>query len=34
MNCTVCVGVGSKGVGVWFGASSMHKIYGLNLAKH
>ena len=34
MNCTMCVGVGSKDVGVWFGAPSMHNIHGLNLAKH
>ena len=34
MNCIVCVGVGSKGVGVWFGAPIMHNISCLNLAKH
>jgi hypothetical protein len=34
MNCIVCVGVGSKGVGVWFGAPSILRISGLILAWH
>ena len=34
MNCIVCVGAGSKGVGVWFGALSTLSISGLNLAWH
>ena len=34
MSCIVCVGTGSIGVGVWFGAPSALNIYGLNLAWH
>ena len=34
MNCIMCRGDGSKGVGVWFGAPSTLSIYGLNLAWH
>ena len=34
MNCIVCVGVRSKGVGVWFGVPSILRISGLNLAWH
>ena len=34
MSCIVCVEDGSKGVGVWFGAPSIFRIYGLNLAWH
>ena len=32
MNCIVCMGEGSKGVGVWLGAPSIHRIFGLSLA--
>ena len=34
MNCIVYVGEGSKGIGVWFGTPSIHRIYGLSLAWH
>ena len=34
MNCMICVGVGSRGVGAWFGAPSTLSIFGLNLARH
>ena len=34
MNCIMCVGASSEGVGVWFGAPSTLSIYGLNLACH
>ena len=34
MNCIVWVGVGSKGIGAWFGAPNMLSISCLNLAWH
>ena len=34
MNCTMCVGASSRGVGVWFGALIMLKISRVNLAWH
>ena len=34
MNCIVCAFEGSKGVGVWFGAPSMKRMYGMSLAWH
>ena len=32
MNCILCVCEGSKGVVVWFGTTSIHRMYGLSLA--
>jgi hypothetical protein len=34
MNCIVSNCEGSKGIVVWFGAPSIQRIYGLNLAWH
>ena len=34
MSCIVWACVGNKGVGVWFGAPSIHRMSGLSLAWH
>ena len=34
MSCTVVVGDGVMGVGVWLGAPIMHRMSGLSLARH
>ena len=33
MNCIMCVGDGSRGVGVWFKALGTLSIYGLKLVR-